>query len=99
MPTAPEAHTTSTLATWSCIESYDTDVPERILTALEAARRNTEQGYVGTIICGDMLFYHGEDGWVLGDDTLAVAEIWLESQRQNHRLHERTPFWFRIKVS
>jgi hypothetical protein len=87
----------SSLQRWDVIEIFDTEVPKKIMKAIEVDQSDTDTGYVYSLMWKDAVFLHGEDGWCLRDDTLAVAEKWLEKHREQHGLSERQSFWFRIK--
>lgn len=96
----------SSLATWHVIEIFDTEVPEDVLKALEAEQKRTRQdvkvdkrGAVYSLMWEDMLFFHGEDGWCIDDETLEVCQVWLEDHRKEHGIDEQVAFWFRVKRS
>jgi hypothetical protein len=91
--------TNSSLASWYVVEIWDTEVPDEILEAIKKDQKESENGYVYSLMWKDAFLYHGEDSWVLSDETLAVAEEWLEEHRRFHDLGESECFWFRIKVS
>lgn len=88
---------------WPVLEMWDTDVPPKVLEALRscvvAHDDPNEERYVYNICWGDLLFYHGEDGWALDDDTLNETEEWLESMRVQAEMPNTTWFWVRVKVS
>ena len=73
------------------IEVWESEVPEK---HRDAFRSDMEHVY--WLHQGDSIFYHGEDGWVLENSTLAVSSRWLEAQRKKHGLSSTTPFYFRI---
>jgi len=79
---------------WPVIEIFDSGVPEPVLATLE---RDTE--YVHHLMWDDLLFYHGEDGWVLSDSTLEDCEPWLDQQRDLVGMREQSAFWMRVKRS
>lgn len=87
----------SEIRSWDVIEIFDTDVPKKILKAFDKAQSGDEEGYVFKLMWGDAFIYHGEDGWVLDEETLGVAEKWLEKHRVHHNLGQSACFWFRIK--
>ncbi len=89
----------SNLVQWQVIETWDTEVPDEIRKVMKEDQCNDREGYIYKLMWNDIFLYHGEDGWVLNDDTLNVAEAWLEQHREFHDLAEDSCFWFRIKVS
>lgn len=91
----PNSH----LVTWKVIETWDTEVPGEILEAIKKDQQDTNEGYVYSLMWKDAFLYHGEDGWVLNDETLAAGEAWLEEHRTFHGLPNNGCFWLRIKVS
>jgi hypothetical protein len=89
----------STLATWRVIETWDSEVPDEIRQVIRKDQKDHEEGYVYSLMWQDAFLYHGEDGWVLNDETLTVAEEWLEAHREEHGLARDSCFWFRVKRS
>ena len=96
----------SNLVTWQVIETWDTEVPDDVLKALKAEQKRTRSDYkddkrgaVFSIMWQDMLFFHGEDGYCIDDETLEVVEKWLEEHREYHGLAEDSRFWVWVKRS
>lgn len=96
----------SDMVAWTVIQIWDTEVPDKILNALKAEQKRTridyaddKRGAVFSLMWQDMLFYCGEDGWCLDDETLEVVEPWLEEHRKYHGIPDQAAFWFRVKRS
>jgi hypothetical protein len=89
----------SALSTWRVIETYDTEVPEDILAALEKEADREKDCHIYRLMWDDLFWYCGEDGIVLSDDTLEVCEKWIEGHMREHGISHGECYWFRVKMS
>jgi hypothetical protein len=89
----------STRARWKVIETFDTEVPDDILAALEKEAARKKYCHIYKLMWDDLFWYCGEDGIVLSDDTLAVCETWIEGHMKEHGIEPGECYWFRIKKS